>query len=118
MTLQIYGHPGCTTVKKAVQWAEQQGLGANYSHFNKVDDLNSALANWVKIAGIEQVFNKKAQTFKKLSEGDQAAITANEASMITAMAEDPRFIKRPVGTNGKTVLTGFVPDQWETEFAQ
>lgn len=117
MTLQIYGYPGCTTVKKAVNWAEQSGLDASYTHFSKVDDLKSALTAWVEIAGIEQVFNQKAQTFKKLSVDEQTAITANEPSMIAAMASDPRFIKRPVGTNGKSVLTGFVPDQLESEFA-
>lgn len=117
MTLQIYGYPGCTTVKKAVHWAEETGLDATYVHFSKVDDLNSALTKWVEIAGIEQVFNRKAQTFKKRSAEDQAAITSDDASMIAAMASDPRFIKRPVGTNGKSVLTGFASDQWEIEFA-
>ncbi len=116
MTLQIYGYPGCTTVKKAVRWAEKNGLDATYAHFSKVDDLPGALKSWVKIAGIEQVFNKKAQTFKKLSVEQQAAITLNDASMIAAMASDPRLIKRPVGTDNNSVLTGFVPDQWETEF--
>lgn len=116
MTLQIYGYPGCTTVKKAVHWAEENGLGATYAHFGKVDDLHTALTKWVKIAGIDQVFNQKAQTFKKLTAEEQAAITFDDQSMIQAMASDPRFIKRPVATNDKTVLTGFVPAQWEAEF--
>lgn len=118
MTLQIYGYPGCTTVKKAVNWAEQNQLDATYTHFSKVDDLQASLTMWVEAAGIEQVFNKKAQTFKKLSEKEQAAITADKSSMIAAMASDPRLIKRPVGTDGNNVLTGFVPDQWEAEFVQ
>lgn len=117
MTLRIYGYPGCTTVKKAVNWANEAGLEPAYNHFGKVDNLQGALTEWVKIAGIEQVFNQKAQTFKKLSTEEQDAIRSDEASMISAMASDPRFIKRPVGTNGKTVLTGFVQDQWEAEFA-
>ncbi len=117
MTLHIYGYAGCTTVKKAVQWAEDHDLGAIYAHFNKADDLPSQLEQWVKTAGIEKVFNAKAQTFKKLPEHEKATITKDEASMIAAMAADPRFIKRPVGTDGKTVLTGFDISQWENEFA-
>ena len=117
MTLHIYGYAGCTTVKKAVRWAEEHNLGAHYAHFNKVDDLPSQLEQWVKIAGIDAVFNAKAQTFKKLPEDEKLSITKDEPSMIKAMAADPRFIKRPVGTNGKTVLTGFDVSQWENEFA-
>lgn len=117
MTLQIYGYPGCTTVKKAVLWAQENGVDATYSHFAKVDNLADSLTKWVEIAGIELVFNQKAQTFKKLSAEDQAAITLNEASMIAAMAAEPRFIKRPIGTDGKNVVTGFVPDQWEAIFS-
>ncbi|MEM8539426.1 MAG: ArsC/Spx/MgsR family protein [Pseudomonadota bacterium] len=116
MTLQIYGYPGCTTVKKSVRWAEENGLSADYTHFSKVGDLKSELTKWVEAAGIEQVFNQKAQTFKKLSEDEQTTITSDEASMIAAMATDPRFIKRPIGTDGKTVLTGFDVGQWENRF--
>jgi arsenate reductase len=32
------------------------------------------------------------------------------------MAADPRLIKRPVGTDGKTVLTGFRQQEWEAAF--
>ena len=116
MTLEIYGYAGCTTVKKAVNWADEKGLGASYAHFNKVDDLKSHLENWVAEAGIENVFNAKAQTSKKLPDEEKAAIEKDTQSMIAAMAADPRFIKRPVGTNGKAVLTGFKIDEWEKEF--
>lgn len=117
MTLQIFGYAGCTTVKKAVNWAQENGLQPEYAHFNKVDDLKSHLEKWIAAAGIDVVFNAKAQTFKKLPEDEQAKITKDEKSMVEAMAADPRFIKRPIGNNGKTVLTGFQIEDWEKEFS-
>lgn len=116
MTIAIYGYPGCTTVKKAREWAEAKGLDPQYAHFAKLPDLQASIGEWVKIAGIDAVFNEKAQTFRKLAPEEQAAITASEASRIAAMAADPRLIKRPVGTDGKTVLTGFSQAEWEAAF--
>ncbi len=115
--MNIYGYAGCSTVKKAVQWAEAQNLNADYAHFNKVEELEALLKVWVDKAGIEKVFNAKAQTFKKLDPEEQNQITQSQSSMIAAMAADPRFIKRPIGTDGKVVLTGFDIDEWEKAFA-
>jgi len=116
MTIAIYGYPGCTTVKKAREWAEREGLSADYAHFSKVPDLKDRLADWVKTAGIDSVFNEKAQTLRKMTPEEQAAITASDAAKIDAMAAEPRLIKRPVGTDGETVLTGFDRADWEKAF--
>lgn len=116
MAISIYGYPGCTTVKKAREWAEASGLDPHYEHFAKLPDLKAHLGDWVKIAGIDAVFNEKAQTFRKMAPEEQAAITASDASRIEAMAADPRLIKRPVGTDGAKVLTGFKPAEWEAAF--
>lgn len=116
MTFAIYGYPGCTTVKKAREWAERNGLSPDYAHFSRLADLKDRIAVWAQSAGIDAVFNEKAQTFRKMAPEEQAAITASDAAKIEAMAADPRLIKRPVGTDGKTVLTGFRPAEWETAF--
>ena len=117
MTFQIYGYAGCTTVKRAVEWADTNDLSPQYTHFNKLDDLRGALEKWVEAAGIDSVFNARAQTFKKLDEAERSAITKNTGTMIDAMANEPRFIKRPVGTDGTSVLTGFDAAEWEKTFA-
>ena len=116
MALKIYGYPGCTTVKKAVDWARDSALEPDYSHFAKVDDLEAEIRAWVATAGIDSVFNAKAQTLKKMDQAEQAAIQASDESRIKAMVADPRLIKRPVGTDGKSVLTGFKPDDWAKAF--
>lgn len=118
MTLNIYGYAGCTTVKKACDWAQAQKLDLQYAHFNKVDDLDSHLDAWIKSAGMDRVFNQKAQTLKKMDEPARAAILASDSAKRAAMLADPRLIKRPIGTNGKTVLTGFDPAEWTSAFAR
>ena len=117
MTLQIFGYPGCTTVKKARDWAASGGLDVEYSHFSAVPDLEAEITAWVAGAGIDAVFNARAQTLRKLPPEEQAAITADDLSKIRAMAAEPRLIKRPVGTDGATVLTGFDQDAWKGAFA-
>lgn len=116
MAIGIYGYPGCTTVKKAREWAETKGLKPDYEHFAKLPDLKARIAAWAESAGMDAVFNEKAQTFRKMAAGEQAAITASDTAKIAAMAADPRLIKRPVGTDGKTVLTGFNQADWEKAF--
>ncbi|MEO1702905.1 MAG: ArsC/Spx/MgsR family protein [Pseudomonadota bacterium] len=115
--LQVYGYSGCTTVKKARDWANENGVSHEYAHFNKIDDLENKLETWVDAAGIDLVFNAKSQTLKKMDEADRNAILASKESKIAAMRDDPRLIKRPVGTNGKTVLTGFDSEAWQNAFA-
>lgn len=116
MGLKIYGHPGCTTVKKAVDWARDNALDAEYSHFGQVEELDIEIRAWVAAAGIDSVFNAKAQTLKKMDKDIQAAIQESDESRIRAMVDDPRLIKRPIGTNGQSVLTGFKPDEWAAAF--
>jgi len=116
MTIRIYGYPGCTTVKKAREWAETTGLTPQYDHFSKLPDLKQEIGRWVAAAGIDAVFNDRSQTWKKMAPEEQAAISASDQAKIDAMAADPRLIKRPVGTDGKTVLTGFRQQDWEAAF--
>lgn len=115
--LRMYGYAGCTTVKKARDWAAQNGIEHSYAHFNKVDGLAAELKQWVDIAGIDSVFNAKAQTLKKMDEADRDTILASTENKIEAMLADPRLIKRPVGTDGSHVLTGFAEDDWRATFA-
>ncbi|MEL6919757.1 MAG: ArsC/Spx/MgsR family protein [Pseudomonadota bacterium] len=117
MALRIYGYAGCTTVKKARDWAASNDITHDYMHFAKADDLDALLRAWVKSAGIDAVFNAKAQTLKKMDEATRSAILASDGAKIEAMHTDPRLIKRPVGTNGQTVLTGFDEEAWKAAFA-
>lgn len=118
MTLKIYGYAGCTTVNRAVAWAKNAGLDPDYSHFAKVNELKDHIASWIEIAGIDAVFNEKAQTFKKMDAAEREAITQSTQTRIAAMAAEPRLIKRPVGTDGRSVLTGFSEDQWSSVFGK
>ncbi|MEL6201399.1 MAG: ArsC/Spx/MgsR family protein [Pseudomonadota bacterium] len=115
--LHVYGYAGCTTVKKARDWATNMGVEHDYAHFNKVDDLAAQLDEWVAAAGIDAVFNEKSQTLKKMDDVERNAILATDASKLNAMLQDPRLIKRPVGSNGTNVLTGFDKEAWRSAFA-
>ncbi|MGB7430841.1 MAG: ArsC/Spx/MgsR family protein [Ahrensia sp.] len=117
MTLKIFGYPGCTTVKRARVWADETHGEHDYAHFSKVDDLAASIDDWVSKAGIDAVFNDRAQTFKKMQPSEQAAIVASDDAKKVAMAADPRLIKRPVGTDGATVLTGFKDEEWTNAFS-
>lgn len=116
MTLRVYGYPGCTTVKRARQWADDRLGSHDYAHFSKVDDLAHAIDGWVAIAGIDAVFNDRSQTFKKMDPAEQSAVLASDDAKKSAMAADPRLIKRPVATDGSSVLTGFNADAWSDAF--
>lgn len=117
MKLMIYGYPGCTTVKRARAWADDAHGEHDYAHFSKVENLSSAIEDWISKAGIDAVFNDRAQTFKKMEADEQAKIIASDEAKKAAMAADPRLIKRPVGTDGNRVLTGFKADEWAQAFS-
>lgn len=116
MPIRIFGYPGCTTVKRAREWANTNNIAADYAHFSKVPDLHRQIGTWVEAAGMERVFNSRSQTFRKLDDEERTKIEANDEARIDAMAADPRLIRRPVATDGETVLTGFDEEEWAVAF--
>lgn len=108
--IKLYGIPNCDTIKKARKWLEENGVDYEFHNYKKDGVPEKELRTWVKQAGWETLLNRRGTTWRKLDESVRENI--DEASAIGIMLENASIIKRPVLTNGKSLLIGFKADEY------
>lgn len=113
MTITIYGIKNCDTMKKAFAWLDKAGVAYEFHDYKKAGVSKGDLEKWCKAKGWETVLNRAGTTFKKLPDADKEGLTERKA--IALMMAQPSMIKRPVLDNGKHLLMGFKPDEYEKE---
>ena len=111
MSLDLYGIPGCDTVKKARAWLEAEGIEYAFHDYKKEGVDPDKLARWVAEKGWETVLNRRGTTFRQLSDGDKADI--DPAKAVRLMEAHPSAIKRPVAEHHGGLLVGFDPAEWK-----
>jgi Spx/MgsR family transcriptional regulator len=100
-------------MKKAFVWLDKAGVAYDFHDYKKAGVSKGDLEKWCKAAGWETVLNRAGTTFKKLPESDKDGL--NERKAIALMMAQPSMIKRPVLDDGKHLLIGFKPDEYEKE---
>ncbi len=84
--IKVYGIPNCTTVKKAIDWLQQNKLKYDFHDYKKKGITHEKLQEWSNYFGWENILNKKGITWSKLSDEEKQQIN-NEASAIDYLAE-------------------------------
>ena len=110
--IKIYGIPNCDTIKKARKWLKDNNFDYEFHDYKKLGVPEKELKAWVKQLGWETLLNKRGTTWRKLD--DDTKNSVNEKSAIKIMLENPSIIKRPVLSDGKTLLVGFKADEYST----
>jgi Spx/MgsR family transcriptional regulator len=113
VSVTIYGIKNCDTMKKAFVWLDKAGVAYDFHDYKKAGASKGDLEKWCKAVGWETVLNRAGTTFKKLPESDKDGL--NERKAIALMMAQPSMIKRPVLDDGKHLLIGFKPDEYEKE---
>lgn len=111
--LKIFGIKNCSTMKKAFDWLDTQGIAYAFHDYKKDIPQESDCAHWLKSAGMDTVLNKRGTTWRNIPEKEKQL--ESDADAITLMQNHPSAIKRPIVTVGKKVLVGFDPDQWQSQ---
>ncbi|MDH5445876.1 MAG: ArsC family reductase [Gammaproteobacteria bacterium] len=101
----VYGIKNCDTVKKALNWLDENNITYQFHDLRKDGITKADLQEWTKQLDWEVLLNKRSTTWRQLSDKDKTDINANKA--ISLMLANPTLIKRPVITKGKTTLVGF-----------
>ena len=110
MTIAVYGIKACSTVKKARDWLDKNGV-AYVFHDYKVEGADpERVKAWCQEFGWEVLLNRSGTTFRKLSEADKENLDVGKA--VKLMLAQPSMIKRPVIDLGARRLIGFKPDAY------
>ncbi|MHB8885129.1 MAG: ArsC family reductase [Methylovirgula sp.] len=115
MSVAVYGIKACSTVKKARDWLDENGV-AYVFHDYKVEGADpERLKAWCEEFGWEVVLNRSGTTFRKLPDAGRENLDAGKA--IKLMLAQPSMIKRPVVDLGAKRLIGFKPELYRAAFS-
>jgi len=104
--IKVYGIKNCNTVKKALNWLDENNLQYEFIDYKKSGVSEEKLEELVNKFGLEKLVNRKGTTWRKLSADQQEKITDKNFA-INLMKEQTSIIKRPIVQDGNLDLIGF-----------
>lgn len=111
--LHVYGIKNCSTVKKALNWLEENKLDYTFHDYKKEGISEEKLREWEKEISWETLVNKKGTTWRKLTTEAQTAVTdAKSANQI--LVKNTSMIKRPLIEGGKQLVVGFDENEYSS----
>lgn len=103
--LKIYTLKSCDTCKKALKWLAETGQNFE-NHDIRADGLDfSQIAPIVETLGWETVVNRRSTTWRGLTDAEKTDLDNKKA--IGLILAHPTLMKRPVFTDGSTMVAGF-----------
>ena len=108
--ITIYGIKNCDTMKKAMRWLDEHGVGYRFHDYRKDGLDEKQLKAWEKELGWEVLLNRRGMLWRKLPQATRDNI--DRASALQCMLENPGIIKRPVLDLGKRRVVGFDADAY------
>lgn len=111
--MKIYGIKNCNTVKKALDWLNENKIAYEFHDFKKEGVAESKLKEWSSELGWEPLLNKRGTTWKQVDPEVQKTITSEQAAF-KLMQEKTSIIKRPVLETDKGVLLGFDEETYKS----
>jgi Spx/MgsR family transcriptional regulator len=109
-TIQVWGIPNCDTVKKARRWLEERAIPHTFHDFKKEGVDDRRITDWIAIAGMDRLVNRRGTTWRKLPDAAKADIAEENGAAL--LAEHSSMIRRPVVEYPGGLLVGFQEDEW------
>ena len=115
--LHVYGIKNCNTVKKGLEWLNDNKIAFNFFDVKKVDLTTSLINDWIKNISSpytsENLINKTGMTWRKLSE-EEKKLPLTMENIINLIKKYPTAMKRPLITlEGKVLAIGFDENIYE-----
>ncbi|MBD1429321.1 MULTISPECIES: Spx/MgsR family RNA polymerase-binding regulatory protein [Sphingobacterium] len=114
--LNVYGIKNCNTVKKALDWLNENQIAYTFHDYKKEPAQDSKLMEWQKLTSWENLVNKKGTTWKKLSAEQQAAVV-DEKSAREVLLSNNSMIKRPVIELENDIILGFDEETYKQKLS-
>lgn len=114
--LVVYGIPNCDVVKKSIDWFKKKNISYQFHDFKSNGISKEKLLEWINIAGLEVVINKRSTTWRNLGSNIQSTMTDSCRAAEIAL-EQTSIIKRPVIESDKGLVIGFNEQEYQKKFA-
>lgn len=110
--LKVYGIKNCNTVKKALNWLDENGLGYEFHDYKKLGISDEKIKEWQSSVGWEPLINKRGTTWRRLEKEVQEKINGSAAAS-KLMQENTSLIKRPIIEGKGPIILGFDSDEYQ-----
>ncbi|MCC5925366.1 MAG: arsenate reductase family protein [Bacteroidetes bacterium] len=102
--LHVVGIKNCSTVKKALNWLETNGISFTFQDVKKNPLTDEEVLDLVKKLSMQTVLNKRGTKWKSLNlNADQLS----DQELFDLLVTHQTMIKRPVLVNDGAVMVGF-----------
>lgn len=105
----LYGIPNCNSVKKAIDWLNENKIEFVFHNYKKEGISIEKLESWNKQAGWETIFNKKGTTWKLIAEQYKNKVLTEKLAL-DIMLSNNSIIKRPIIEYSKKLIVGYDED--------
>jgi arsenate reductase len=113
--IKIYGIKNCDTVKKALNWLEENDLKYQFHDYKKEGVSENKLQEFIQKFSWQKTLNSKSRTFRQL---DEALKPTNQSDAITLMQKETSTIKRPILISDSIYLLGFNAEEYQKSFSK
>lgn len=106
-------YPKCTTCQKAQKWLDAQGIPYTVRHIKEQNPGADELRAWQQASGlpVKKFFNTSGQLYRGMGLSEKLQ-GMSEDEQFSLLATDGMLVKRPLLTDGSTVLVGFREAEW------
>lgn len=107
-------YPKCSTCKKAQKWLDEKGKDYEVRDIRTDHPTEEELREWQRKSGLplKRFFNTSGNLYKEMKLKDRLP-EMSEAEQFQLLSTDGMLVKRPILTDGETVLVGFREKEWE-----
>ncbi|MDR0854708.1 MAG: arsenate reductase family protein [Clostridiales Family XIII bacterium] len=103
----------CSTCAKARTWLEERAIDFDVRDIKGDNPSYAELKKWYKASGLplKRFFNTSGLQYRALELKDKLP-AMSEDEQLKLLATDGMLVKRPILTDGDTVLVGFKEAEW------
>ena len=109
--LHVYGIRNCDSCRATLKFLETRNVPHTFHDFRQEGLTLELLNGWLASSHRDYLINRRSTTWRQLSDEEKQAAESDPG---TLLLEHVTLIKRPVITDGQTILdVGFSPESLE-----
>ena len=109
--LHVYGLRNCDSSRHTLKWLTTRRVPHTFHDVREEGVDDALLQNWLTSSHAPYLVNRRSATWRKLSADERQRA---DSDPVRLLGEHPTLIKRPVITDGQTILdVGFSPSSLE-----
>ncbi|WP_101698456.1 arsenate reductase family protein [Clostridium minihomine] len=107
-------YPKCTTCQKAKRWLEEHHIPYTMRDIKEQNPTKEEITLWYQASGLplKRFFNTSGLIYRSMELSKKLPQMSDE-EQLDLLSSDGMLVKRPILTDGQTVLVGFREKEWE-----